>query len=267
MTDIDVSGLPRYSRTGRGAPMLLIHGIGHRHQMWDPVIPILAEHFDTVSIDLPGFGESDPLGDGDAPTPARLADRVELVMDELGWSSAHLVGNSLGGWLSLELARRGRATSVCALMPAGLWRSTGGTARVRRQVLFSLWTNGSRLPGAGFLLRRSLLRTIGLFGLFGRPWRIPPAVAADDARNLATCDFDRTMAALEGTRFGGGADVDVPITVVFGGRDPLIRAAETDLGELPSLVAVVAHKHLGHVPTWDDPELVADLITGSTTTS
>ncbi|WP_374198553.1 alpha/beta fold hydrolase [Rhodococcus sp. BP-241] len=168
--------------------MLLIHGIGHRHQMWDPVIPALADHFDTVAIDLPGFGESDPLGDGDAPTPARLADRVELVMDELGWDSAHLVGNSLGGWLSLELARRGRATSVCALMPAGLWRSTGGTARVRRQVLFSVWVHGSRVRGAGFLLRRPLLRTVALFGLVGRPWRIPSVVAADDARNLATCD-------------------------------------------------------------------------------
>lgn len=32
--------------------MFLIHGIGHRHQMWDPVIPILADHFDTVAIDL-----------------------------------------------------------------------------------------------------------------------------------------------------------------------------------------------------------------------
>ncbi|MDI9897427.1 alpha/beta fold hydrolase [Rhodococcus sp. IEGM 1381] len=262
MTDIDVSGLPRYSRTGRGAPMLLIHGIGHRHHMWDPVIPILAEHFDTVSIDLPGFGESEPLGD--APSPARLADRVELLLDELGWSSAHLVGNSLGGWLSLELARRGRARSVCALMPAGLWRSTGGTARVRRQVLFSVWVNGSRLPGAASLMRRSMLRTVVLFGLFGRPWRIPSAVAADDARNLATCDFDRTMSALEGTRFDGGHEIDVPITVVFGGRDPLIRAAETDLGKLPSLVAVVAHKHLGHVPTWDDPDLVAAVIEDST---
>ncbi|MDQ1203126.1 alpha/beta fold hydrolase [Rhodococcus sp. SORGH_AS_0303] len=267
MTDIDVSALPRYSRTGRGAPMLLIHGIGHRHKMWDPVIPTLADHFDTVAIDLPGFGESDPLGDGDAPTPARLADRVELVMDELGWDSAHLVGNSLGGWLSLELARRGRATSVCALMPAGLWRSTGGTARVRRQVLFSVWVHGSRVPGAGFLLRRPLLRTVALFGLFGRPWRIPSVVAADDARNLATCDFDRTMSALEGTRFGGGDEIDVPITVVYGGRDPLIRAAETDLDGLPSLAAVIVHEHLGHVPTWDDPDLVAAVIRGSTTAS
>ncbi|WP_415975754.1 alpha/beta fold hydrolase [Rhodococcus sp. 077-4] len=148
-----------YRRTGAGVPMLLIHGIGHRRQMWDPVVARLSAEFDTVSVDLPGFGNSPPLPDGDTPTPQRLADHLETVLDGLGWKTAHLAGNSLGAWISLELARRGRASSVCALMPAGMWRSTGGVGHLRRKALFALWTNGTRLPMAGSLIRNPALRT------------------------------------------------------------------------------------------------------------
>ncbi|MDI9894502.1 alpha/beta fold hydrolase [Rhodococcus sp. IEGM 1381] len=120
--------------------------------------------FDTVSVDLPGFGNSPPLPEGDTPTPHRLADYLETVLDELGWSTAHLVGNSLGAWVSLELARRGRASSVCALMPAGLWRSTGGVGHQRRKALFAMWTNGTRLPMAGSLIRNAAVRSSGCSG-------------------------------------------------------------------------------------------------------
>ncbi|MDV8022745.1 alpha/beta fold hydrolase [Rhodococcus sp. IEGM 1330] len=244
--------------------MLLIHGIGHRRQMWDPVVARLNGDFDTVSVDLPGFGNSPPLPKGDTPTPHRLADHLEKILDELGWPTAHLVGNSLGAWVSLELARRGRASSVCALMPAGLWRSTGGVGHQRRKALFAMWTNGTRLPMAGLLIRNAALRTPVLFGLFGRPWRIPAADAVGDAENLRTCDFARTMSALDGTRFEGGAETAVPVTVLFGGRDPLIRVRETDLGLLPDSTRVLFERHLGHVPTWDDPDLVSRIVREST---
>ncbi|MGU3432584.1 alpha/beta fold hydrolase [Actinomycetes bacterium M1A6_2h] len=258
------AGRINMSRRGTGAPMLLIHGIGHRHQMWDPVVARLTDEFDTVSVDLPGFGHSASLPDGDTPTPRRLADYVETVMDELDWTTAHLVGNSLGAWLSLELARRGRASTVCALMPAGLWRSTGGPGRLRRKALFGLWTRGARLPIAPSVVRNPILRTPLLFGLFGSPWRIPADEAVGDAKNLSTCDFTRTMSALDGLQFDGGAGIAAPVTVVFGGRDPLIRVGETDLGLLPSGTEIVVERHLGHVPTWDNPELVTRIVRRST---
>ena len=50
-----------------------------------------------------------------------LADHVERQMDELGWETAHIVGNSLGGWVAFELERRGRARSVTGIAPAGGW--------------------------------------------------------------------------------------------------------------------------------------------------
>lgn len=254
------------TRTGTGAPMLLIHGIGHQNQMWAPVTAHLSADFDTVAVDLPGFGASAPLPAGDSPSPQRLTDHIEAMLDDLDWPTVHVVGNSLGAWIALELAKRDRARSVCALMPAGLWRAGGGPGHWRQKVLFAVWTTGSRLPIASRAVRNPVLRTLALYGLFGRPWQIPADVASDDVANLRTCDFTRTMAALDGTRFEGGSNISVPVTVVFGGKDPLIRTRETALTDLPESTRVIQHHHLGHVPTWDDPQLVSALIRQSCST-
>ena len=51
-----------------------------------------------------------------------LADDVERRLDALGWDTAHIVGNSLGGWVAFELERRGRARTLTGIAPAGGWR-------------------------------------------------------------------------------------------------------------------------------------------------
>ena len=100
---------------------MLIHGIGHTWRGWKPMLPQLERRFDVLAVDLPG---SRPLGPRCPPgmdsTPEALADAVEREMLGAGFDSAHLAGNSLGGWISLELARRGRARTVTAISPAGL---------------------------------------------------------------------------------------------------------------------------------------------------
>ena len=161
------------NRCGSGPPMLLLHGIGHRWQMWTPLLESLSRDFDVVAIDLPGFGLSPRFPEGVEITLEAAVDLLEAYMDELGWPRAHLVGNSLGGWLALELARRGRAESVCALAPAGLWDPDAIERRLR--FWFALWLAGSRRlrPFHG-LLRFRAVRTVTMARLFGRPWRIPP---------------------------------------------------------------------------------------------
>ncbi|WP_423132903.1 alpha/beta fold hydrolase [Gordonia malaquae] len=244
------------TRSGHGEPMLFIHGIGHRRQMWNPVTPGLSSDFEVLTVDLPGFGESPGLPPSESPTVSTLADKVEAELDARGWQTAHLVGNSLGAWICLELARRGRARSVCALMPAGLWRTSRGIATLRNKALFAIWSAGAKIPLSDRIVKNRYVRTLALFGLFGRPWRIPCDEASADARNLRHCDFSRTMSAIDNQSFEGGSSIVVPVTVVIGGRDPLIRRGETDLGKVPPQTKVVVHRHLGHVPTWDDPELV-----------
>ena len=73
-----------HTRTGAGAPLVLLHGIGSSRRAWDPVIPALGEQFDVIAVDLPGFGDSEPLPPGVEPRPAALAAAVAGLIDDLG---------------------------------------------------------------------------------------------------------------------------------------------------------------------------------------
>src|SRR4051794_28801763 len=102
-------------------PLVLIHGFSGTTGIWEPVLPALQEHHDVTNISLLGHCGGDPFPAGVTPSFNALADGIEADMDAAGIEKAHLVGNSLGGWLALELAHRGRALSVVALSPAGGW--------------------------------------------------------------------------------------------------------------------------------------------------
>src|SRR4051794_8534693 len=104
---------------GSGEPLVLVHGLGSHYKVWQPVLERLAGEHEVVGIDLPGFGDSPPLPDGGTPNALELTDAVAAFLDDIGWDRPHVAGNSLGGWIGLELARRGRARSVAAIGPAG----------------------------------------------------------------------------------------------------------------------------------------------------
>ena len=253
-----VAGLHAH-RTGSGEAMLLLHGIGHRWQMWTPLLESLSQDFDVVAVDLPGFGLSPRFPDDVELTMAAAVDMLEHVMDEIGWERAHLVGNSLGGWLALELAKRGRATSICTLAPAGLWDPERIERRLR--LWFGLWLGGSRyLRAFTGLLRFRLVRTVTMAGLFGRPWRIPAEIAIADVHNFATSAFEETFEAGRGHRFSDGQHIAEPVTVAWSSRDPLFSARRCPVTELPAHTRTVVLRGCGHVPTWDDPPLVLETI-------
>lgn len=105
---------------GQGEPVLLIHGLGHRHQVWDAVADrVVSQGMQVIAVDLPGHGLSskswDPSGYSIGTTVARIVE----TMEDLGVQRPHVVGNSLGGLIALELAARGHGRSVTALAPAG----------------------------------------------------------------------------------------------------------------------------------------------------
>jgi pimeloyl-ACP methyl ester carboxylesterase len=111
-----------FTRSGSGAPLVLLHALGLSSRAWDPVLPALASRFDVIAVDLPGFGDSAPLyGQAEVP-PAKLAESVADLLDDLGVTAPHLAGNSLGGWVALELAARRPVASITLCSPAGLWR-------------------------------------------------------------------------------------------------------------------------------------------------
>jgi pimeloyl-ACP methyl ester carboxylesterase len=110
-------------RQGRGEPLVLIHGIGSRRQVWAPVLPDLVEHREVFAVDLPGFGAS-PVGEV-VPTVAGYADALVGFCAAHGIERPHVAGNSLGGAVALELGRRGFARSIVAFAPIGFWGASG----------------------------------------------------------------------------------------------------------------------------------------------
>jgi pimeloyl-ACP methyl ester carboxylesterase len=99
--------------------MVCLHGFTDTWRSWELVLPELEQHHDVLAPTLAGH-TGGPAIDGEL-TDALVADAVERAMDEAGVDTAHIVGNSLGGYLALQLAERGRARTVVALAPAGGW--------------------------------------------------------------------------------------------------------------------------------------------------
>jgi pimeloyl-ACP methyl ester carboxylesterase len=252
-----------FTRTGTGPTLVLLHGLGSSRRAWKPVIPALAERFDVLAVDLPGFGDSAPLTAGE-PSPAALAASVAGLLDERGITGPHLAGNSLGGWVALELARIRPAASVTLLSPAGLWR--GATPLYCRASLrASRWL----ARHAAGLLDRVVSSRPGRILVLGqthaRPARISAADAREIIRAMGTCPgFEATLRATATRRYQSGPPVGAPVTVAFGSRDVLLLPRQSrHLDELPPGSRSGPLPGCGHVPMADDPAAVVALITSA----
>jgi pimeloyl-ACP methyl ester carboxylesterase len=250
-----------YHRAGSGEPLVLMHGIGSRWQVWEPVIERLAAEREVIAIDLPGFGASPMPPPG---TPAGIGSLTRLVaefLDSAGLRSPHVAGNSLGGWLSLELAKLGRARSATGLSPGGFYNEPE-----RRFAVGSLWlmVRAARaLEGrADRLLATPRGRRLAFGQVSKHAERIPPADAAEHSRALARAPwFDETLRALARERFTDGRQIAVPVTIAWGQHDRLLlpRQARRAQRAIPS-ARVITLRGCGHVPTYDDPEQVAGVL-------
>ncbi len=248
-----------YERSGAGEPLLLIHGTGSYLRSWDPIVPLLSRDFDVFAVDLPGFGNSmdkaEWITDFDS-----LVDVLEWFMREHGLERPHLVGNSVGGWLALELAKRGRAASVTAISPCGLWRK-GAPLYVKAMYRSSRRLGRALRPWGPFLSKFTICRTVTLFPAFGRPWAVPGERSWPDlAHMLEAPGVDRAATAIDDRRFTGGDAIDVPVTVAFGRRDVALLPHHRRRDQLPPQAHWQRLPRCGHVPMYDDPELVTRTI-------
>jgi pimeloyl-ACP methyl ester carboxylesterase len=252
-----------YERRGTGEPLLLIHGIGHRWQAWEPVLDTLAEQHDVIAIDLPGFGKSPrPVGGMPHSVPA-LAAVLGSFLAELGVDRPHVAGNSLGGGLALELGAAGIARSATALSPAGF--ATRAEAMRALAILVEL-RGTTFLPEAA--IRRIVAspagRRISVGMVVAKPDGLSRERTLGDALSMRRGKGFIAMArALHGYAFDGAPDV--PVTIAWGDHDRILIPRQATRAEqrLP-LATHVGLAGCGHVPMSDDPELIAATILATT---
>ncbi len=248
-----------YTRKGSGEPLVLIHGIGHRRQAWDPVFETLALSYDVIAVDLAGFGESPAYPLSAAYDMDSACDNLSDNFAHWGIDRPHVVGNSLGGAIALELGARGLARSVTALSPAGFF---GVLNRVQTLVLLIILRLSSQLPTGAlrFVSRQTWGRKLAGSSLYSHPERFTADEVFGDALALKNCSgFERTI--VKGVSYAFREPVHVPTTIAWGTRDVILPYSSAAIAaeRLPD-ARHVPLPHCGHVPMVDDPELIIRVI-------
>jgi pimeloyl-ACP methyl ester carboxylesterase len=254
-----VTTLLSLSRSGSGEPLLLLHGLGSSRRDFTAVLPELSARFDVLNVDLPGIGGSPHLEQ--RPTVTAITDAVEHTLDKEGVGRVHVLGNSLGARVALELATRGRAMSVVAIAPSGLnvpqervFQGIGmGVARIAMR---------AAEPLIAPVARSAVGRIALLAPLKARPWSTSPEEAIGAREGFAESrDFWRTILWALMLDVPRGLDrIECPVTLVQGAADwvasgqtvrylPLVPGARFS----PMLMA-------GHAPQSDRPATIARLV-------
>jgi pimeloyl-ACP methyl ester carboxylesterase len=251
-----------YHREGAGEPVVLLHGVGHHWQGWRPVIDLLAGEFDVIACDSPGFGRSAPLPAGMDPTIPSYADAFEWFFAELGLQRPHVAGNSMGGAIALELARRRAIASASAFSPAGFW--SGPELRFCQLSLRLLADTPVRLRPLVEALTRTRAGRVALFSqTFGFPARLPVQEALATLRDAwAAPAMSGALDAFSDFRFQAPDQLrSVPLTIAWGDRDRLLPY-RLQAPRARKLLPWATHVTLGagHVPFYDDPTAVAAVI-------
>ncbi|WP_205706138.1 alpha/beta fold hydrolase, partial [Kineococcus indalonis] len=259
-----------------GAPrVLLVHGLGSGASTWSLVAPALAREHRLLLVDLPGHGDSPALDGREGPTamhPAELGRRLHRAAVRLSRADGrpvHLVGHSLGGWVCLEAAAEDGAhggaravAGVVALAPAGLW-----TRPRRRPPLlptgqrFARWyaRAAPRLPVDP--LRTGWGRTLAFAATSAAPRALAPELAREAVLAVAAAaGYASADAGIAAGAFTRGADVRAPVAVVVGRRDRVLTSAHLLRAAAPPRARWLEWERCGHVPAWDRPGDVVDLV-------
>lgn len=252
-----------YERHGSGSPIVLIHGIGHRRQGWDPIVPLLVEAgHEVLTVDLPGHGES-PAYDAQGLSVQEYLHQVfEEVYAETGIEQPHVVGNSLGGLIALQGAMNGNAASVTCLSPAGFWKNDYDFLYVRGLFKVMITAGGLLAPLMPRLLKHTAGKALGFAWLVQHPGRIPTDHALGDLRNMLAARPAVAQLFRGAYRFEG--PLPVPATIAWSQHDKVLLPYQAKVAQqrLPEAFHTVI-PGVGHVPMSDDPQAVARTILDS----
>jgi pimeloyl-ACP methyl ester carboxylesterase len=254
---------------GSGEPVLLLHPFLLSQAVWEDVAQRLADtgRYEVFAPTMAGHNGGPKAGTWFLSSEV-LADHVERQMDELGWKTAHIVGNSLGGWVAFELERRGRARSVTGIAPAGGWtRWTPAKFEVIAKfilgipLLLAAWAFGPRV------LRLPFSRQLATYAISATPDAVSDgqlSAIIDDVRHCPAY-FQLLVKAtlLHGLR--EVAQNAVPAHLVICEKDrilPAPRFSRHFTNHLPKDSHQVTRLDgVGHVPMFEAPDRITRVIT------
>jgi len=229
---------------------------------------MLQRHHDVLAPTLMGHAGGPALVD-DAGVE-EVADAVERAMDEAGFETAHVVGNSLGGYLALHLAARGRARTVVAFAPGGGWAAGDESYKETLAFFPDLQPTLQRLaPHAEALVATAEGRRRSTAFIVEHGDHIPGELLAHLIRAAATCEA--TIPFTERARSVGWSldpeKITCPVRIVWGTEDKLLPWPSATVRYREEWVPQadwVELEGVGHCPQLDVPLVAADLILGFT---
>lgn len=252
-----------FHRGGEGTPLVLLHGFTDTWRTWTPILPALETQHEVFAPTLPGHHGGAPLSS--EFSWETMLPQVERILDDAGIERAHLVGNSLGGWVALALAARGRALSVTGLCPAGGWEhNTPEAKRILRLFLRMHYSSQYGRRQMRMVAARPRLRRAALRDIVARPDQLSAADAYSLMQGAANCAV--TLEVLEAARtkhFDELEPFDAPVRIAWGTRDRVLPPTRYSarLHRLLPDAEFVDLPRLGHLAHWDDPALVSRTIT------
>jgi len=247
--------------SGTGEPLVLIHGMGSASTAWKPIRNELNQDFTVITVDLPGHGKT-PYVKGQPMDPHSLATYVLEQLSSLGIDRFHLAGNSLGGWVSLEMSSTApdRVRSLIGIAPAGLWLNPynaryPGTAVAR----FLARYTAKLAPTA---LHFEAARKLGFFDVSPRWKEFSYELCLDATMAMSTAEgYYPAWDGMLMKRFDSFIPEDVPVTIIFGDTDWTLPATTCqERSVAPSHAKWIIFPNTGHAPMWDSPLDVIDEI-------
>jgi pimeloyl-ACP methyl ester carboxylesterase len=254
-------------RGGAGPPLVCLHGFMDTWRTWELVLPALERRHEVLAPTLPGHAGGPPLT---GELPGAVLDPIERAMDEAGFETAHIAGNSLGGYLALQLAARGRARSVVALAPAGGWAR--GDESYKEMLADQIATHEHARAAAPFakaiLATREGRRRATEFITVNYE-HIPAELLLHLTSGVADCKAVRPLIEYA-LREGWSLDAEritCPVRIVWGTDDKILpwpSAAERFRKDWLPQAEWVVLDGVGHCPQLDVPLEAAELIGGFT---
>lgn len=245
--------------------LVLLHGILMSGNAWQRVVPLLSHQKRVYPLTTAGHH-------GGSPAPRRphrisdLVDDIERQLDELGLDRPHIAGHSLGGWMAIELARRGRAATICALAPGGFWSAGDATQnhvhkQIRKLVAMNRLAEPIR-PAVALVMKSPALRRISWRDAACHADRLTPAQGMEILDDAVGCTINETDLLGSDQQLAPLNPLPCPVTIAWAANDAIIPVPACD---------AIAHDRLppatfttlpdcGHVPMIDNPELVASTV-------